>query len=440
MFLIAPKDESNGDASFPLDRAIREREKYETLYRIKPSLKHAVNLACVWHMTGDGKMALKLIETCVEAIENEPNAVPPEGQATIYLNRGMFLRGFGRMKEAARDIWHARELDKSSAFIAMAAAEEHLRFGDWEKGWKLHNQTRGTCEAAALAVALPYTTKFWDGKEHPEHLLVINEGGAGDRINYTRWLPELSRRGIRWSFFCFDEFKPFYDRLPWIGPERTIGEAQKKEFAPPPSHWTTTFSLPGPLGASPDAIPAYPAPYSPARRHIRFDRADSRPLVGLSWNANELFQGGLKVRSLTEGQAMRLVSLTADKICWVNLQHKHKMPFPVLNVPFSTWEDTASLISELDAVVTVDCGTLWMSLALEKPTTVLLTAPEDWKFSSSWGPHLSVYRNGESDNPFDAEKAIDRMILDIRQDKFEAARAPSMRSTTSLRHMSAAAD
>src|SRR5262245_25068004 len=145
----------------------------------------------------------------------------------------MFLRGYGRFEEAAKDIFKAWELDQSSPFLGMACAEEHLRLGNWEKGWKIHNQVRGTVEGAALAVGLGHECKFWDGKEQPEHLMVINEGGAGDRINYTRWLPELTKRNIKWSFFCFDEFAGFYERLPWIGPERVIREQQKKEFSPP---------------------------------------------------------------------------------------------------------------------------------------------------------------------------------------------------------------
>jgi hypothetical protein len=244
--------------------------------------------------------------------------------------------------------------------------------------------------------------------------MVINEGGAGDRINYTRWLPELTKRNINWSFFCFDELKPFYDRVSWIGAGRTIGESEAKEFSPPPSHWTTTFALAGPLGITPATIPDYPEYFTAPKNNLSISDPEGRPIVGICWNANELYQGGLKVRSLTEGQAMRLVCLTADKICWVNVQHGHKMPYPVLNVPFKTWEDTAVVLEHLDALVTVDCGTLWLSLAMGKNTACLLTASEDWKFTSEWGPHLKKFHNGPSDLPMDAEKAIDKLIVAIR--------------------------
>ena len=112
---------------------------------------------------------------------------------------------------------------------------------------------------------------------------------------------------------------------------------------------------------------------------------------------------------------MRLVCMTADKVHWVNLQHGHKMPYPVLNVPFVSWQDTSVLLDRLDALVTVDCGTLWLSVAMNKPTACLLTSSEDWKFSHNWGSCLTKFHNGESDRLFDAERAIDQLIINIRK-------------------------
>jgi len=433
MFLIAPKEERTGDPSLSVEEAKKLRAKHEELFRLKPDLRHGNMLACIWHTVGETRKALDLMSEMIAAVEGS-DIIVPAAKATFHQNRGMFHRAFGEFGLAQKDIFRAFELDKSSAFIGMGAAEEHLRNGDWAKGWKIHNQVRGTCEAAKFSIGLTEACKFWDGKERPEHLMVINEGGAGDRINYSRWLPLLTDIGINWSFFCYDELKPFYDRVSWIGPEKTFSESKPGKFSPPPSHWTTVFALPGPLGITPDTIPDYPEYFTAPPNNLSITDPNGRPVVGLCWNANELYQGGLKVRSLTEGQAMRLVSLTADKICWVNVQHSHKMPYPVLNVPFSTWEDTATLLEKLDALVTVDSGTLWLSLAMGKETAVLLTAPEDWKFTSEWGPHLTKFRNGPSSEPMDGEKAIDKLILAIRSGEWPKSLrqppVPSERSTT----------
>lgn len=415
MFIVAPKSELNGGVTLTVEDAKQTRKIIEEKNRLRPNAQNALDLACIYYTLGEGRKAIHAANVVVEALSKLNGNCPAHIKATAVFNRGMFLRGFGDFQAAARDIKQARELDPNSDYIAMATAEELLREGNWAEGAKLHNRARGTREGAALACGLPSSCEFWDGKVSPAHLFVINEGGAGDRINYTRYLPLLTARGINWSFFCYDELKPFYDRLPWIGPSRTIGEHDKKEFDPPPSHWTTVFSLPA---VFPDTIPPFPAPFTPPPGDFRINSEDGKPLVGLAWNANELFQGGLKIRSLTEGQAMRLVCMTADKVHWINLQHGHKMPFPVENIEFETWEDTATLLNAVDGLATVDCGTLWMNLAMDKPTAVMLSACEDWKFSANWGEKLSMYHNGPSERLFDVEKAIDGLISDIRNGKW----------------------
>ena len=433
MYLIASKEEKNGEVGMSVADAKKTVKKLEELNRIRPNAHNAINLACVYYTLGRGQEALHAIEVVKKAVEELPDpvaALSPQALGAIYLNHGMFLRGHGRQAEAYPSIMKAAETDKSSAYIGMAYAEEKLRIGDWVNGWKVHNQVRGTCDGACLALGLPESCKFWDGKEHPEHLIVINEGGTGDRINYTRYLPLLTERGIKWSFFSFDELHPFYDRLPWIPKEALLGEHDKMEFSPPPSHWITTFALAGPLGLTPETIPQMPTPFTAPKSDFHFNKVDDLPVVGLSWSANELFQGGLKVRSMTEGQAMRLVSMTADKIHWVNLQHDHKMPFPVANIGFESWQDTSVLISSLDAVVSVDCGTMWLSLAMNKPTTVVLSAAEDWKFGAAepyWSPFATFYHNGESTEVFDIEKAITALIVDIRSGKWQETCLPKVK-------------
>lgn len=407
-----------------VEKAKLQKKKWEAMNQLRPSAQNAMNLACIYYTLGEGEKAMLAINTVVEAIKGDTR-VPAPVISMALMNKGMFLRGIGDFKQADECITDAWRLDKSSAYTCMAYAEECLRRGDWAEGWKIHNTVRGTCDGAALAVGLPQDCKFWDGKEHPDHLMVINEGGAGDRINYTRFLPMLTERGIKWSFFCFDEFKPFYERLSWIPKDALIGEKDKTEFAPPPSHWTTTFALAGPLGITPSTIPDFPSPYLSPESDFKFNKTDDLPIIGLAWSANELFQGGLKVRSLTEGQVMRLVCMTGNKVHWVNLQHGHKMPKPVMNVEFESWQDTSTLINACDAMVTVDCGTLWLSTAMAKPTAVLLSASEDWKFQAHanskqciWSPTATLYHNGPSPDLFDVETAIDNLILDIRSGKF----------------------
>jgi len=89
---------------------------------------------------------------------------------------------------------------------------------------------------------LPQNVQEWMGEKLPEGhvLLVINEGGTGDRISYARWLPELTKLGINWRFYPYGELFPFFERI-FLG-EKLVADGQ--DMQPNPTHWCTTFSLP----------------------------------------------------------------------------------------------------------------------------------------------------------------------------------------------------
>ena len=154
-------------------------------------------------------------------------------------------------------------------------------------------------------------------------------------------------------------------------------------------------------------------------KYLVTSRKDNLPVVGLCWEANEMYQGGRKVRSMTEGQAMRLVCMTSHMVHWVNLQHKHPMPFPILNIPFDPWEELAGLIHNLDAVVSVDTGPMHLAGCLGKPMVTMLSANSCWKFMLNegkcrWYPTAKIFRNPTRG----FEQCIDKVAQYIREGGF----------------------
>jgi len=155
-------------------------------------------------------------------------------------------------------------------------------------------------------------------------------------------------------------------------------------------------------------------------------KPEDKPIYGLIWGANELFEGGMKFRSLLESQAMRLVLSTADKCHWVNcwLGDAHgtnsKLGAPVLNPKFDNWEDTAALLSNMDGIVSTDNGACWLAQALGLPVSLLLSSNSDWKFlrgtnKSYWHERTRIFRNDGKAGPEQGfERSIDKCIEAIR--------------------------
>jgi tetratricopeptide (TPR) repeat protein len=349
-----------------------------------------------------------------EALECLLKAWDKNHQPSIAMNLALTLKDLGRHDEAFHYVEQAYFLAPEDQYIRLGYAEALLKNGFWQQAWPLYDHARPTQLGAALNLNIPLSVKEWDGGPLPPGhlLLVINEGGNGDRLSYPRWLPELTRRGINWRFYPYSELFPFFERI--FPRDKLIADG---EDIPNPTHWCTTFSLPAKLNAVPTDIPA-PLPITADPKLIdkyQLNRSNSMPVLGLCYQAAELFQGGRRVRSLSEGQAMRLVCSTMDKIAWVSLQYGEVMPAPVANVQMQTWQDTAALIHQLDGVVTVDTGIYHLAGAMGKPTAVVLGGNACWKFFRSgqrdrWYPTSRLYRN----DGHGLENAVSKLIAEIR--------------------------
>lgn len=391
---------------FQREHAAAQVKMFEELCLVRPTSQTLAHLAACYFTLDRTEEALPLSL----ASWNKRRA------SSTGMTLGLILKDLGRHAESLAVMEETYGLDQDDSYIRMGYAEGLLKAGFWKQAWPLYDNARLTQQGAAMDLRLPSSVKEWNGEALPENhvLLVINEGGAGDRFSYARWLPELTKRGINWKFYPYKELFSFFERV--FPPEKVIRD--DTDLVPDPTHWTTTFALPAKLEVGPTEIPnplLFSAAPEKADGYKLNPPADGLPLVGICYEAAEQHQGGRRVRSLTEGQAMRLVCMTGDKVHWVNLQHGKPMPHPVTNFPFDTWEDTAGLIHNLDAVVTVDTGTMHLAGGMNKPMAVLLPANSCWKFLRHGKklplyPSATFYRN-ESRG---FEEAITELIAAIR--------------------------
>lgn len=388
--------------------AIERVKELEELAKVKPTAAMLADLAACYFTLERTEEALPLAKIAWDRNKN----------SAIGMNLALILKDLGRHQESLAVVEQAFHSNPDDFYIRMGYGEGLLKAGFWEQGWPIYDNARPTQQGAAFDLRLPGEVKEWVlGQTLPEGhlLLVINEGGTGDRISYARWLHELTKRGINWIFFPYEELFPFFERI--FPREKLIKDGDRITA----THWTTTFALPAKLNISPSQVPP-PLSFQALPENIakyKLERSDDKPIVGLCYSAAEKFQGDRKVRSLTEGQAMRLVCMTGDKVHWVNLQYDQKLPFPVTNLPFRTWEDTAGLIHNLDGVVTVDTGVMHLTGALNKSMAVLLPGNSCWKFLKTGRklklyPSATFYRN----RGLGFENSIDDLVKDIRAGLF----------------------
>lgn len=382
----------------------------ESVCKVRATPAMLGELAAYYFTLDNPEAALPLAKRASEYIKD----------SSIFMNLALIHKDLGNHRDAARAVEEAYFLaDQHDYYTRLGMAEGLLRAGLWKQAWPIYDNARPTQRGAALDLRLPAGVKEWNGEPLPDghKLLVINEGGTGDRLSYARFLPRLTELGIDWVFYPYAELFPFFER---IFPREKLLKDDDPITA---THWTTTFSLPAKLCIGPNEIPP-PLPIGPspeALEKYKLSSSDGSPMIGICYTAAEKFQGGRLVRSMSEGQAMRLVCMTANKVHWVSVQHKTPMPYPVTNVNFDSWDDTAGLIANLDGLVTVDTGTFHLAGCIGKPMAVTLTSNSCWKFLQGsglsrpkcvWYPNARLYRNEGAGKGI--EHSIDLLIQDIR--------------------------
>lgn len=378
----------------------------EQVVKLRPSSTVLADLAACYFTLDQPERALPLAQ-----IAWEKNKL-----AAIGMNLALILKDLGRHDESFHAIEEAYWLNPDDFYIRLGYGEALLKAGHWQQAWLIYDNARPTQQGSAHDLRLPRSVREWMGEPLPEGhvLLVINEGGQGDRLSYARWLPKLTEMGINWKFYPYDSLFSFFERI--FPADQLIKDGT--DIQPAPTHWTTTFALPAKLKENPTTVPV-PLPLtatSEALAKYTMSRPDNLPVIGICYEAAEKFQGDRKVRSLSEGQAMRLVCMTGDKVHWVSLQHDKQMPFPVSNIPFETWEDTAGLIKNLDGVVTVDTGVLHLAGGLNAPVACIIGGNACWKFLRKGKklplyPSATFYRN---DGSRGFEPALNELVADIR--------------------------
>lgn len=378
-------------------------KELESICEVRPNSLLLADLAACYFTLDQPERALPLAQQAWEKNRN----------SGIGMNLGLILKDLGKHDESLKVLEETYALNSDDFYVRLGYSEGLLKAGFWKQAWPLYDNARPTQQGAALDLRLPRSVREWNGEKLPDGhtLLVINEGGTGDRISYARWLPELTKRGINWKFYPYTELFPFFARV--LPADRLVADGTEAV----PTHWTTSFALPAKLNASPTEVPP-PLKLVATEENIvkyRMARPDNLPVIGICYEAAEKFQGDRKVRSMSEGQALRLVCMTGDRAHWVNLQHGKPMPHPVVNIPFQTWEDTAGLIMNLDAVVTVDTGVMHLAGALGKPMAVPLSGNSCWKFLRK-GSKLNLYPTATFyRNPGRGfEDAISQLISAIR--------------------------
>lgn len=274
-----------------------------------------------------------------------------------------------------------------------------LALGNLELGWQLYRLRSDNATKLIWDEQIPkWSGENLDGKA----ILVFSEQGAGDVIQFLRFVPLLEKRGIRCTFVAYEDIVGLLAAAP--GAE----VCGKVDFdARTFDYQLQLMDLAVVCGVRTAAdIPAtVPYLYAPKATVSTWKaRLDALPgvKVGLVWAGNPDY-GNDHWRSSSLRELAGLAALPG--VSWVALQQGRAagedipegMNMLRLGGELKDYADTAAVIDSLDLVISVDTSVAHLAGALGKPVWILLPRRgKDWRWfleecSSPWYPSARLF-------------------------------------------------
>ncbi|WP_019503035.1 tetratricopeptide repeat protein [Pseudanabaena sp. PCC 6802] len=380
---------------------------------IDPDLAEAnYNLGTMLFKQGKSDAALPYLE---KAIAQNPQS------AEAHNVLGNSLREQGKLHDAIDRYREAIALSPDYAEAHRNLGTALLTQGNFEQGlaeyeWRWQMPIFQQDPVSSLIQPL------WDGSDLAgKSILIHSEQGYGDTIQFIRYLSLLRERNARLVVACPTPLIRLLSHMEGIA---AIGDRYEQL---PATDWRIPLmSLPRLFGTTLESIPKR-VPYisAPNAPDLEFRAPHHNIHVGLVWASKP---GHLTANKRSCPFSLLSLVLSIPGIYFYSLQKDvpsserhlldaHHDRITDLGHQIGDFADTASLISKMDLIITVDTAVAHLAGAMGKPVWVLLPYASDWRWlldrdDSPWYPTMRLFRQKQIGN---WEGVITRVAMDLRK-------------------------
>ncbi len=322
--------------------------------------------------------------------------------SSAWNGQALALCALDRLDEAHDAFDQAVKLGNEEAISGRGCLD--LKLGDFERGWEGYERRwiNGISLTDVLGVRFPK----WRGPGRAgERVLVMNDHGLGDTIQFSRYLPMMIRAGAQPTFFCPAKLHRLLSSLAGV---RLVDRIPRDETF---DAQIAVSSLPHVFATRLDSVPAE-VPYlaaEPALERKWAERIGAGGFkIGVVWQGNPDPETDM-ARSiplaafapLAERRDVRLISLQ------VGFGVEQLAPPPPgmrverlgddFDVGPDAFVDTAAAMAALDLVVVCDTSLAHLAGALGRPVWVALKKDAEWRWlrdrdDSPWYPTMRLFR------------------------------------------------
>jgi tetratricopeptide (TPR) repeat protein len=270
-------------------------------------------------------------------------------------------------------------------------------------------------------------------------ILVLDEQGFGDILQFLRYVPLVKARGARVMLLLRRAIAEVIDAR--CGVDQVV---LATEPLPPFDFHVHLVGLPSVLGTDIDTIPnEVPYVFAPPERiaHWRARIPADRSLnVGLAWAGDP--QGGRGRQKSTTLSSLapwarlhgvRFYSLQKGGAAAEAVTPPDGLAITNLSPDIRDFADTAAIVECLDLVISVCTSVAHLAGAMGKPTWTMLAEPADWRWmegrdDSPWYPTMRLFRQPRQGDWASVITEVGDALAVVTRDR-SALRAPTPQTT-----------
>ena len=359
----------------------------------------------------------------LEAAERAPN------EPSIAFNLGCAHGVLGETGEAIR--WYDRATDLKPDYAEAHANKSLLLLAsaDFVNGWEEYEWRFKIKDERQKIDRRTFPAPLWDGSPFPGRtLLVRSEQGAGDMIQFSRYLPLAKALGGCVILETGKRLRRLLQQVEGADQLVTISETLHTNF----DIWIPLLSLPKYFTRSITEIPSSRS-YLRAEPELLASTAElidrGSFTVGLCWQGNREYVGdgdrsmpfndfaalfavpGVRFYSLQKGFGSEQLDESQYAASVEDIAAR-------LDTGADRFVDSAAAIMHLDLVISVDTAIAHLAGALGRPVWLLLSPNAEWRWfrdteESPWYPTMRLFRRRSSETWSALLERVSHRLLDV---------------------------
>jgi len=377
--------------------------------------------AGAWSNLGNALRAVGEYDEAARAHEKSLTVDPEAGR--VHYNLALVRRDLGDLDTAIAGFAEAESRGFKSSEMFWDRALTYLVAGDLEKGFREYEWRWQLPESPPRYSDIP----AWDGETlDGKTLLVHTEQGFGDAIQFLRYLPMAAARGGRVVYDCpaplirLVRNSPLSENIELVEQGTLVASADCQ---------IALLSLARVFKTSLATIP-YEGPYlHPPADGPKLQVPSVGPRIGLVWAGKPTHKNN-RNRSISLETMLPLLELSNMR--FVGLQKGDGADQPktlgadalVINIGerMRDFADTASILKQLDLLISVDTSVVHLAGALGVPAWALIPYSPDWRWlygrdDTPWYESVRLFRQKA---PRDWPEVIERIVAALKATDFAA--------------------